>query len=143
MDRRHMVLTAVGPDRPGVVKEISSAIHEAGANLEDSRMAILAGDFALIVLFSGSAEAVEKIQRKCRELEQDLEFQVRFKPATPHSKKTDHAVFELDVIGVDQPGIVHRVSGVLADLESGLAELCTAVLGEPGVRRESKQWQAS
>ncbi len=123
MDRRQMVLTAVGPDRPGVVKKISSVIHEAGANLEDSRMAILSGDFALIVLFSGSAEAVEQIQREGRELEQDLGLQVRFKPTTPHAPAPDHAVFELFVTGVDQTGIVHRISEVLANLKVNVASL--------------------
>ena len=41
-DKSYLVLTAVGPDRPGLVSEISSMVHGAGANLEDSRMAILA-----------------------------------------------------------------------------------------------------
>ena len=34
-DRNYLVFTAVGPDQPGLVNEISAAIHRAGANLED------------------------------------------------------------------------------------------------------------
>ncbi len=49
-NKSYLVLTAVGPDRPGLVSEISSLVLAAGANLEDSRMAILGGEFALLVL---------------------------------------------------------------------------------------------
>ena len=51
-DRRYVVLTAVGPDRPGLVNQLSSLIREAGASIEDSRMAILGGEFAMILLVS-------------------------------------------------------------------------------------------
>ena len=40
MSKRFMVLTAIGPDRPGIVKEVAAVIHAEGCNLEDSRMAI-------------------------------------------------------------------------------------------------------
>ena len=56
--RQYQVLTAVGRDRPGLVEKISSLLLGAGANLEDSRMAILGGEFALILLFSGTDQAV-------------------------------------------------------------------------------------
>ena len=49
-DRGYVVLTAVGPDRPGLVNALASLIRDAGANIEDSRMAILGGEFAVILL---------------------------------------------------------------------------------------------
>ena len=54
-ERKYMVLTAVGPDRPGLVQEIASVIHEAKANLEDSRMAILRDGTRLPVSRAGYA----------------------------------------------------------------------------------------
>lgn len=123
MEPKKMVLTAVGPDRPGLVHEIASAIHEGGANLEDSRMAVLAGDFALIVLFSGSPEVIERVADKARAIEQELDFQIRVKEATPPADARDVRLFQVEVTGVDQPGIVHRVSEVLADLQVNVASL--------------------
>ena len=43
------------------MSEIASAIHTAGANLEDSRMAILGGEFALLLLLSGSEAAAASV----------------------------------------------------------------------------------
>jgi glycine cleavage system transcriptional repressor len=33
-----MIITAVGPDRPGIVGELTGELHSAGANILDSRM---------------------------------------------------------------------------------------------------------
>jgi len=123
MAKQDMVLTAVGPDRPGLVKRISAAIHAAGGNLADSRMAILAGDFALIVLFECAPEAQAQVERDLGALEGELGLRVRVKQATPARGARDHSPFELEVTGVDQPGIVHQVSEVLAGLEVNVASL--------------------
>ena len=123
MPDHKMVLTAIGPDRPGLVKEISAIIHEAGGNLEDSRMVVLAGDFALLVLFSGSADTIEAIRERSRELESRLDFQIRFKPASARKQVSEVDVYELIVSGVDQSGIVHQVSTVIAGLELNVISL--------------------
>src|SRR5437867_3680169 len=113
-DRTYMVLTAVGPDRPGLVQEISGAIHENHANLEDSRMAILGGEFALILLFSGPAPAVEAIGESCPVLEKRLGLRITLHETKPASSKHSFLPFRLRVSGFDRPGIVASVSKVLA-----------------------------
>jgi glycine cleavage system transcriptional repressor len=119
---RHMVLTAVGPDRTGLVKQVSSIIHQAGANLEDSRMAVLAGEFALIVLFSGTDEALARIQQESALLERELGFNLSFRLTRPREGH-DRRRYLLDVTGPDQPGIVHRVSEVLAEQQVNVGSL--------------------
>ena len=46
-----LVVTAIGPDRPGIVKEISDVAQRLGASWAGSRMANLAGQFAGMVHF--------------------------------------------------------------------------------------------
>lgn len=123
--RRYAVMTAVGPDRPGIVKEISSVIHNAGGNLEDSRMAILAGEFALVVLLSGPAEAVERVRGQAADLERKLDFAITIKETTPRATEATRAAFSLEVTGVDQSGIVNSVSEVLVGHEVNVLSLET------------------
>ena len=123
MDTQQMVLTAIGPDRPGIVKEISSAIHQSGANLEDSRMAVLAGDFALIVLFSGEPDAIEAIKEKCKKIEHKLDFQITFKPPSGRKEGEHHGLYRFQATGVDQPGIVHTISAILAEFDVNVVSL--------------------
>jgi glycine cleavage system transcriptional repressor len=45
-----LVVTAVGPDRPGIASDFTGHVHAAGANLADSRMVNLRGQFALLAV---------------------------------------------------------------------------------------------
>jgi predicted amino acid-binding ACT domain protein len=44
-----VVITAAGPDRPGIVSDLSAALQGANANVEESRMTILGNDFAILL----------------------------------------------------------------------------------------------
>src|SRR5581483_8881670 len=109
-----MVFTAVGPDRPGLVNEISSMIHSGGANLEDSRMAILGGEFALILLLSGTPEALAHVKQAGAELETRLGLRCILKETSTASGLGDHLLYRIRVTGVDRPGIVQAIAGLLA-----------------------------
>jgi glycine cleavage system transcriptional repressor len=48
-------MTASGPDRPGIVSRLSKRVLELGGNVEESRMARLAGDFSILMLVTVDA----------------------------------------------------------------------------------------
>ena len=48
-DTNHLILTAVGPDRVGLVEKIAEFIARHDCNIEDSKMAVFCGEFAVIV----------------------------------------------------------------------------------------------
>ena len=50
MARAYAVLTAIGPDRVGIVDDVSGAVSEGSCNIEESKMAVLGGEFAVIML---------------------------------------------------------------------------------------------
>ena len=43
-----LVITALGDDRPGIVDELSNALFRHNLNIEDSRMSVLGGEFAVL-----------------------------------------------------------------------------------------------
>ena len=120
-----MVLTAVGPDRPGLVQELSAVIHGAGANLEDSRMAILGGEFALICCcFPAPAPVVERASPSgSSSFESRLGLRVALHETKRPSSGQSFLVYRLRVSGVDRPGIVASVSRVLAGRGINVASL--------------------
>lgn len=109
-----LVITAVGPDRPGLVKDVSLRIHAASANLEDTRMAILGGEFALLLLVTGEAAALERVRAAVPEIEQSLGLKLVVKDTHRPSTAQQYLLYRLRVSGVDHPGIVHVVSDILA-----------------------------
>ncbi len=65
-DKDHLILTATGPDQVGLVQKISEFISRHGCNIEDSKMAVFCGEFAVIVLISGDGVNLVKIGRDYR-----------------------------------------------------------------------------
>jgi len=121
--KKYLVLTAVGPDRPGLVSEISSLILAAGANLEDSRMAILGGEFALLLLVSGPERAIGEVELRAGEVGARLGLRMMTKPTTSPQVARDFLPYQIRVTGVDRPGIVQRVAAVLAGRGVNVASL--------------------
>ncbi len=125
MDRDfgYFVLTAVGPDRPGLVNDLSSLIHEAGANIEDSRMAILGGEFAVILLISGPAAAIERARAIGPQVEDGLGLRCILKETSPAHPPSDYLPYRIEVSGADRPGIVQAVAAILAGRGINVASL--------------------
>ena len=55
-----IVFTLSGPDRVGIVEEVTRVMVDVGANVETSRMARLGGEFAIIMMAAlpGSADGL-------------------------------------------------------------------------------------
>src|SRR5215203_1620298 len=68
-DKNHLILTAVGPDQIGLVEKISAFVSQHGCNIEDSKMAVFCGEFAVIVLISGDATGLSAISKNYRDIE--------------------------------------------------------------------------
>lgn len=127
-DKSYLVITAVGPDRPGIVSELSALIHRTGANLEDSRMAVLGGEFAVLLLVSGTDRALEATALAASESAGLLGLSVQHRSTTGPRRASNVLPYTLKVSGFDRPGIVQAITGVLArrrvnvsSLESRLA----------------------
>jgi glycine cleavage system transcriptional repressor len=122
-DQGYLVLSAVGPDRPGLVNEISALVHEARANIEDSRMAILGGEFAVILLISGARPALERIESSRPALERGTGLSITFKHTARPDQRRHFLPYRIKVTGVDRPGIVYGISQVLAGRGVNVASL--------------------
>ena len=122
-NRGYVVLTAVGPDRPGLVNDLSALIVGAGANLEDSRMAILGGEFAMILLISGPAGAIDRVNTIGEQVEGDLGLRCILKETSPPHPPADYLLYRIEVSGADRPGIVQAVAAILANSGINVATL--------------------
>lgn len=116
----HIVLTVIGRDRPGLVSAVSETIAVAGGNWLDTRMATLANQFAGMLLIAIAPEKADDLVGSLEKLEaQGLRFIVEKNvEATPLAGR----MLRLDLIGLDRPGIVRDVSGVLAAQNISIVE---------------------
>jgi glycine cleavage system regulatory protein len=120
-----IVLTIVGSDRPGLVEAVAAAVARTGGNWLESRMAHLAGKFAGILRVQAPADAVPRLVAAIEQLAHaDLKVTVEH-GTLPAMSPGARSSLELDLVGLDRPGIVRDISGVLARQGANIEELVT------------------
>src|SRR5215472_3847551 len=77
---QYLVLSALGPDRPGLVAEVTEYLTERGANIEDSRMAVFGAEFGILVLVSASTDEIRKVVADIPKLEARTGLGIRTRP---------------------------------------------------------------
>jgi len=126
----NLVMTVIGPDRPGLVELVSSAVDAHGGNWLESRMCRLGGQFAGIVRVEVSAEKSDSLLATLAKLEKDgLNISARKEPSTASAATGTVAVLEL--VGQDRPGILHQISQVLARHNVNVEELSSDCVNAP------------
>ncbi|MBT8334826.1 MAG: amino acid-binding protein [Deltaproteobacteria bacterium] len=134
---KKFLLTAFSKDRPGIVADLSRVIYENGYNLEDSSMTNLAGEFAILLLLSAPSvngvDAEEKLSSECRRLERDKGITAYIRPVRQEMPKQKSNILTktIHVEGLDQAGIVYKVSQFLADNGINISTLNTKMRLSP------------
>ena len=114
-----LILTVIGPDRPGLVRALSEAVAARGGSWLESRMARLAGQFAGIVM----VEAPDSLLDDLHALESEgLVITARSSVTSPAATGER---MTLEVVGNDRPGIVRDIAQILADNGVNIEELTT------------------
>jgi glycine cleavage system regulatory protein len=120
---KDLVLTLIGPDRPGLVESLAKRVAQHGGNWLESRMARLAGQFAGILRVEVPPENVPGLQAALAELEREGLRVVTQGGA--EAADGDLRVMELRLVGQDHPGIVRDISQVLLRHGLNIEELAT------------------
>lgn len=122
--RSSMVLTVIGPDRPGIVEQLAATVAAHGGNWERSRMAHLAGQFAGILHISLPEARIEELNSALAELGKR-----GLRVVSQSAKRGEKQAFQglsLEVTGNDREGIVRDIARALAAREVNVEQLDTS-----------------
>ena len=132
MAKAFVVLTAVGPDRVGIVDDLSGAVARAGCNIEESKMAVLGGEFAVIMLISGGGGSVDTLCRSLPGMEQSLSLHLECRSThEPRAGAEQGRPYILEAVSLDTPGIVHAVTALLRGHGINIEDLETDTAAAP------------
>ncbi len=120
-----LVITALGADRPGIVNELSDVLCLNKLNIEDSRMSVLGGEFAILLLVSGTAQAVEAFVANSQDIENSLKMKLAVKPTETKTQSTQLIPYDVDVVAIDNPGIVHNLASFFSSRQINIVDLET------------------
>lgn len=127
---RNIVMTIIGPDRPGLVQLVASRVADGGGNWLESRMCHLGGQFAGLVRIE---VPTEKAVGLCAALEglQSEGLRVAVDLGGGAASGVAGTAASLDLVGQDRPGILRAVTGVLAAHRVNVEELSSEVVSAP------------
>ncbi|HEY1267504.1 MAG TPA: ACT domain-containing protein [Candidatus Binatia bacterium] len=130
-DKSHLILTAVGPDQVGLVEKLSEFISRRGCNIEDSKMAVFCGEFAVIVLITGAPGDLAKVTAAAHELES--ETGLKFSVKRPAERRAGESLrpYKLVASCMDHPGIVYSLSRELSRLGINIESMETKAYAAP------------
>lgn len=125
-----LVMTLIGPDRAGLVSQLSTVIADHAGNWLESRMAHLGGYFAGILRIELPADQAPKLLAALRDLQtHGLTIQTHTDTA-PASRPTGRLA-TVTIVGHDRPGIVRQITQVFAQQGVNVEELTSHVASAP------------
>lgn len=130
--RLDLVLTIIGPDRPGLVELVSKTVTAHQGNWESSRMARMAGRFAGILQVSVAADQADHLAAGLAALEaSDLRVVVERAAPEPAAEPAAGRLLRVEMVGNDRPGIIRDVSAALAHRGINVELLATECAAAP------------
>lgn len=124
----HLVITAVGTDRPGICNQLTKVVTHSGCNIVDSRIALFGKEFTLIMLVSGDMNAITKVETLLPSIGSEHDLMVIMKRTAPH--QTPHYTYKIEasVHSDDKRGITDAVTEFFSDHNISIAELSAQTL---------------
>jgi len=120
-----IAITAIGPDRTGLVHDVSKAINGAGGSILQSRMTTLGQEFAMLVLVSANWHAINKVKESLEEIEKRADLTISIRETAERGKRPPAAPYNVDIVAMDQEGIVAGLANFFATRDIEIADLNT------------------
>jgi glycine cleavage system regulatory protein len=153
----HMILTAFGPDRVGLVAALARGVSQSRANISASKIITIGDDIAFMMVVSSSKERAPALRAALSKVGEEVGLQlhvsdVRLSARADESSGTDDATEQsvggaevsatsssgsgefrarLSLVGPDSPGLVHRVATLLSTHSPNITSMDTRVHSAP------------
>jgi len=122
---KYLVISALGQDRPGIVRNLTRPLTDAGANILDSRMTILGGEFAILMMIEGSWDTIAKLESQLPALQQKLELTIQARRTSSQSQGESTLPYAVNVVSLDHPGIVNNLAEFFSNRNINIQDLYT------------------
>lgn len=122
----YLVISALGPDRPGIIHRLAGVVAEAGCNTLDSRMTVLGGEFAVIQMVSGRWDALARLESALNGVGDELGLTLQWRRTSERDTAGDLLPYSVEVVAMDHPGIVHQIAQFFSSRSVNIRDLSTS-----------------
>ena len=124
---KHLIIKGIGPDKPGIVSQISGIATSNNGNIEESRMIRLGSEFSIIMMTSMPEESQENLSNELEQIE-GIKFYLTDTKKLPSHDVPTHRI---NLSGGDNEGIVHYISDKLTLRGINILEIVTDTKNAP------------
>lgn len=123
--KQYIAISAIGNDRVGLVHDLSKVIADCGGNISESRMTALGSEFAMLMLIAGNWHSVARIETELKKLAETSGITLQVRRTDERAVREDQVPYSVDVVCLDQAGIVSALSGFFSARGIDISEMNT------------------
>jgi glycine cleavage system transcriptional repressor len=121
-----LVISALGHDRAGLIAELSQTVLNTGCNIEDSRMSILGGEFAIIMLVSGAWNNIAKLEDSLPASGEKQGLLISCRRTQLRKLTHEEIPYTIEVVSLDHPGIVQQIASFFSKRNINIHDMYTS-----------------
>jgi len=125
MKKNYLVISALGKDRAGIVDKFTKTILDDDCNIVDSRMTVLGGEFAILLMVEGNWNTLAKLEDALPREGEKLGLTVILKRTEGRQPGNKLLPYAIDVVAMDHPGIVHHLASFFSQRNINIEDLVT------------------
>ncbi len=123
--KQFLAVSAIGSDRAGLVHEFARTVADCGGSVSESRMLSLGHEFAMQMLISGNWHSLAKLESELTRFCEAAGLAVHLRRTEGRLRREDHVPYSIDVVCLDQAGIVSGLAGFFASRSVDIGEVAT------------------
>lgn len=121
--QNYLVVSALIENSSEIIRTFSKLPESSGCNIVDSQFKVLGHQLSLTLFLSGSWDAIAKIEAMLLKLEQQHQIKILTERTEVDRLQGDSMPYAVDVVGIDQVGIIFDIANFMSSNELHIQEL--------------------
>ncbi|PHS20119.1 MAG: hypothetical protein COA86_02190 [Kangiella sp.] len=118
-----LVISAIAPNRPGFVKEITDMITQCQCNIIESKMKSMGNKFSLVLMASGEWNAIAKLEHSLPSQAHAMGMTTMIQRTTAKTHHGQHLPYRVKMTTIDRIGLSNGITAFFAEKEINIEEL--------------------
>lgn len=121
----YLIITAIAPNRPIIISELAMLAAKNECNIENNRITVLGSEIAIMMMVSGNWNTIAKLEANLTALEKEYGTPIAVKRTKLYIAAEDLLPYILEIVALDQPGIVYQITNFLVQQNIYIKDLLT------------------
>jgi len=118
-----LVISAIAPNKPGIVNEITELITYCGCNIQQSKMKAMGNTFSLVLMASGEWNAIAKLEHILPSKAPAWGMTTMVQRTEVQPPRPNKLPYRVKIVALDNPGITKEVTAFFAEQDINIREM--------------------